>query len=144
MTDDLIGDILRRLRDLTDELFDEVIQCDKAGGAAVLIDDDGEVDASVLHELEQRRRGHDFRHGQDLTIDLLQRQLARETALQKVFHMDKADDLVSVFDADRIAGVMAFRQHAPHRFGQILIKVEDDDLISGDHDIARHEVEEIK
>ena len=58
--------------------------------------------------------------------------------------MDKADDLVSVFDADRIAGVMAFWQHTPHRFGQILVKVEDDDLISGDHDIARHEVEEIK
>ena len=58
--------------------------------------------------------------------------------------MDESDDLIPILDADRIAGVVALRQHAPHGLGQILIKVEDDDLISGDHDIACHEVEEIK
>ena len=82
--------------DLADDLLDEVLERHDPRGAAVLVDDDGEVDFVALHlaqELVGFLRLRDEEHRADELSDVEVPFAARE-ALEQILHVDHADDLI--------------------------------------------------
>src|SRR6185503_15328879 len=84
------------IADLADDLLDEVLDRHKAGGAAVFVDDDRDVDLVLLHLTKQRIHFLRLRDEDGRPQELAQRELtiAARDAAEDVLHVKDADDVV--------------------------------------------------
>src|SRR3954452_10150427 len=124
--------------DLTDDLLEDVLDRHQPSGAAVLVDDDRNVDLLGLHLSEQLvdrfglrdevSRAHDL-------FDLLGPVLVLVDPARKVLEIGHTEYVVLVLTHDRYAGEPAAqceRQPLPHR----LATLDPDHVRSRDHDFA--------
>src|SRR6185503_17116691 len=84
------------IADLADDLLDEVLDRHEAGGAAVFIYDDRDVDLVLLHLTKQRVHFLRLRDEDGRPQELPQRELtiAARDAAEDVLHVKDADDVV--------------------------------------------------
>ena len=126
--------------DFADDRLKQILDGDETVGAAVLVDDDGHVDALLLHLLQQIAHRHQRRHEEhgaddfELVDGLLQRRRdeadrhflfgiehRRGDAAQRILDVDEADDVVDRVLVDRDARVIDLaemrNERAETRFG---------------------------
>src|SRR4051795_10193491 len=101
---DLVGVVL--VGDLADDLLEQVLDGDQPGGAAVLVDDDGDVLARGLHLRQQGINLLGLRHVERRPHHLLdalgELHLGRlEVTAYDVLEVGEADDVVEVLADDR-------------------------------------------
>ena len=97
--------------DLADDLLEDVLDGDQAGGAAVLVDDDRDVDALGLHLAQQLVDRLGLRHeaGVRITSSTVgrRRSAASWAAADEVLEVDDADHVVDVLADHRDPGEAA-------------------------------------
>ena len=96
---DLLDEALRLVvlvGDLPDQLLEQILEGHQPGRAAVLVDDDGDVQLLGLEFLQQRVRALGFRHEIRRVKLAAQIEVGRQPAhvRQKVFRVEHADDHV--------------------------------------------------
>ncbi len=82
--------------EVADELLHEVLEGGDAGGAAVLVDDDGHLVATAAQLPEQRVEGDGLRHPEGLRLDGADRHLGPSVARDRhrLLHVHEPDDVV--------------------------------------------------
>ncbi len=142
----LIGVVL--VGNLADDLLQHVLDGDQSGGCAVLINEQGDVDAVSLHFLEQvierlgvrneHRRAHDLGHGD---VPGCAGRVIR--AAHQILEIHHPQDVVDVLPDDRDAGVAtADRQRS--RLGRTLVALDPHHLRARDHHLPRRGVAEFE
>src|SRR6478735_4501265 len=143
-------DLLRvvLVRDLADDLLEDVLDRHQAGGAAVLVDDDGDVLSHRLHLREQRVDGlgvgHEVRRAHHLVDALRELHVGcLEVAAHDVLEVGDADDVVEVLADDRHPGEAA-AQEERERLAQVLVTLDVDDVGARHHHLTRDRVAELE
>ena len=129
--------------DRADQFFQDIFQADEADGAAVFIDDHGQVGPARPHELQEFRRRHDFRHHEDGPLDEIQIAALMDVEVHDILDMDQAQDVVLVVFAERIAR-MARLADGLHMLTHRIFRIEADDVLTGHHDFLGQAVGEIE
>ena len=106
----LVGDRLALdvvlVANLADDLFEQVLDGDQAGGAAVLVDDDGHLRLPPLHLLQQLRHALALGHEMRRAHQRRHRRLRARRQRHEILHEHDADDVVEVVAIDRHARVL--------------------------------------
>src|SRR5919106_190979 len=82
--------------DLSDQLFEHVLECDNSGGSPVFVDNECEMATLAAHVDQQRTEFAGFRNDEHLPDEVARKRLAalRVGNLQEILHVEEADDLV--------------------------------------------------
>ncbi len=130
--------------DLSEELLDDVLEGHEAGGAAVLVDDDREVEAVALHLPQERGDPLGLGHEVRRTGQLGHRSLLVAVALgsHQVLGVDDADDVV---DATSGHGqpAEAVEEHDLHGVGHAELRGHRDHVRPRHHHLAHDRVAQL-
>ncbi len=128
--------------DLSHEFFEDVFNGDDSFGAAVFVDDDGEVDLLAAKLLEEMGDLFCLRRVEDRFDEAFDGGLRRvfvQRVLEDVFVEEDADDVVDGIAIDRDAAVALFEK-VVDGFVDGGIGREAEDVDAGNHHFARHPV----
>ena len=129
--------------DRADQFFQDVFQADEADGAAVFIDDHGQVGPAHAHELEELRCRHDFRDHEDRPLDEVQVAALVDIEVHDVLDVDQSQDVVLIVFTEGVARMPRLAdglQMLVHR----IFRIEADDVLAGHHDFLGQAVGEIE
>src|SRR5690606_17952551 len=100
------------LVDVADDLFEQILEGDDAGGAAMLVQHDGHVRALPLHDPQYIVQGHGLGYGwHRARIAGCDRPFCRNN-LQQVLDVQHAGDVIQIALVDRIPRMPGFRDDA--------------------------------
>jgi hypothetical protein len=129
--------------DIPHDFLEHIFQGHHADGAAIFIDDDGEMGVAGKKEVQQFLQRHHFRHGNQLALDPEQIGLRIAHHRHQFLDVNEADRVIEMAAAKRKTGVARFKSLL-----QILLKtlleIEKHDLAAWRHDIAHHALPEIE
>ena len=150
--------------DFADDGFEQILDGEDAISAAIFVDDDGHVDALLLHLLQQiahRRRGRHEQHlahqveFADLAAERGGHQLDRsflggliqrlhfDNAAERVLDVDEAGNVIKIVIVDRNAG-MADLAEARQQHAQCLGRLHRHDIGARHHDVVDALVAELE
>ena len=121
--------------DVADELFGHVLQRHDAVGAAVLVDDHGQVDAALAQQFEARQQLGRAGQRNAFSRHVGHGRCVGVAHVQQVAHMHEADHVIEIPAGHRIAGVRHLA-HVRRRVLDALRTVEEHDIGARTHDLG--------
>src|SRR5438874_5270460 len=85
---------------LADELLEDVLECDEAGGPAELVDDDGQARALTPEFSQRLIETQRLGHRQHATHEVARFRVRRPVDADEVFHVYDAHDVVEIVAID--------------------------------------------
>ena len=126
--------------DLADDLLEQVLDRDQAGGAAVLVEHDRDVDLAPLELVEQvvdrHRLGHEDRRPQDRAQRRALRRPSRLRNGQQVLGVEDPDDLVDRVLVDRDRGCGPRSMTVSMASSSVAVRRQRDDGDARDHHLV--------
>ena len=121
--------------DVADDFFHDVVEGDDADGAAVFVDCQGDVGASLAEAVEQFVDGEHLGDHEEVAFDLAEIGVGLIEEGEEVFDVNEAEGFVEVAFDEGKAGVFGF--DGEFQVGlKAVFEVEGDDEVARRHDVA--------